>query len=150
MMFNNPLASAAAMLLMLVSYFLPESWVSDSIRYFGLGYIGFGLILHAIAGYRRRRPFWTADSWRRYLSTTAIPLAALGVMFTMTVLVDWGHPIAGSSHSTARTIWVAGILALVLVGAGGLVAMIHALHDGEASEPFSLPAWARGRRPPAG
>ena len=150
MLFNNPLGSAAAMLLLLGSYFLPESWVSDSIRYFALGYIGFGLILHVIAGYRRRRPFWTGDSWRRYLAASAIPIASLVIMFTMTALVDRGHPIAGDNHSTARTIWAAGILVLVLVGAGGLVAMIHALHDGEASEPFSLPAWARGRRPPAG
>lgn len=144
MPFKNPLANAAGAFLLLLSYVLPESWIAHAARYLGLGIIGLGLVLHAFAGYRRRRQFWTADSWRRYLLMTAIPLAAFGGMITMMALVEWGHPIAGAARSTARSIWVGGIVAFMLVGAGGLVLVIQWLHDGEASHPFPLRPWLRG------
>jgi hypothetical protein len=57
-----------------------------------------------------------------------------------------GLPIVGAPHSSARGVWIAGMLFFMLAGAGGLVTAVEWLAGGEASRQFTWPHWLGGRR----
>lgn len=137
---------AAVGILTVTASLLPDSWLSDGLRYLAAAYISIDLILRARAGYLRRRPFWTTDSWRRYLTACAVPVAAIGIMLAMMVALEARLPIVGEARTALRTVWAVGTLAFMLIGVIGMVSAIEWLHRGEASSQFSLPQWLSRRR----
>lgn len=56
-----------ALVVLFVAGRLPDSVLADALGYAAFGYIAVDIGLRARAGYFRRRPHWTPDSWRRYL-----------------------------------------------------------------------------------
>jgi hypothetical protein len=130
-----------ALLFLLVGSVLPDSWLADGLRYLALGYISIDIFLRARSGYRRRRPYWTADSWRRFLTACSVPAGALVISVSMMVAVESRLPIVGASRSTTRGFWAAGILAFMIIGVGGLVLAIESLSHDDPARPFALPSW---------
>jgi len=90
-------------------------------------------------GYQRRRPYWTAESWRRYLRLSALPVLALILLFGEMTVFDSGpnRTIFGAPGSTLREIWILIDLGLMAFGAIGLVVAITWLRSGEPSNQFT-------------
>jgi hypothetical protein len=139
---RRSLFSTLALLAMVVGSRWPHSTFADStlaavLRYAGLGYILIDMVLKARAGYLRRRPHWTAHSWRRYLSACAIPAGALLILAAMEAAFEFGLPIAGASQSTQRAWWAAGMMMFGAVGAIGLACAVIWLEEGDPSKQFT-------------
>jgi sterol desaturase/sphingolipid hydroxylase (fatty acid hydroxylase superfamily) len=133
-------------IVLVITSLLGDSWFSDGLRYSAFAYISIDLVLRARSGYQRRRPFWNADSWRRYLLVCSVSLVALLTMLAMMVALENRWPIAGEARSGQRVVWALGTLAFMLIGTIGMVSAIEWLHRGEASGPFVLPEWLSRRR----
>jgi hypothetical protein len=135
-----------AMLALIAASLSPDSALADGVRYLALGYILVDLLLRARSGYLRRRPHWTPESWRRYLMACSVPAGALLIIVAMLTAHELRLPIVGAAHSTARSVWAAGLVVCLVIGGGGLVAAIDWLAEGDASRQFVLPRWlSRGR-----
>lgn len=142
------IASSVAMLMLVVATVTKDAWYSDGLRYVALTYMIGDFLWRIHAGYRRRRPYWTADSWRRYLLACTVPLGAFAVMIAIAVAIDMKLPFVGASRSALRAAWVSGILLGLLVGGVGLSVVVGWLTDGDASQQFSLPRWLSRRGHP--
>lgn len=130
-------ADFLAMVAIFVGGVLPdESAFARPLVFLGGAYITLGLVLRARTGYLRRRPYWTRDSWRRYLLVCSIPLGALLILAGMMAALEMRLPIAGAPRSSARGVWIWGILLCMLIGAGGLAIAIGWLADGEPARQF--------------
>jgi len=126
---------------------LPDSWYRDGLYLLAGFYFWVTMFLRARSGWLRRRPFWTAHSWRRYLWVASVPVAAIVVAMCMAVAVDLRLPIVGVAQSTTRSIWAVGTIFFMIIGAGGIVTAIEWLHRGDAGRQFVLPGWVLfGRR----
>ena len=144
---RRSIGNLIALALLAAASLVPYAWLAAGLRYVALGYIFGHLLLRARAGYRCRRPYWTSDSWRRYLKACSIPVGALMVMVLMMTALEWKLPIVGASRSTTRGLWAASTIAVMVIGAFGLVTAIEWLNVGEPSRQFALPKWLRvGRR----
>jgi hypothetical protein len=144
------MGNVLAMLFLFAGSVVPGSWLADGLRYLAFGYISIDILLRARAGYLRRRPYWTPDSWRRYLKACSVPVGALVIMVLMMAALEWRLPIVGASRSTTRGFWAAGTLVFMVLGAGGLVSAIEWLNQGDPSRQFALPRWltlGRGKPP---
>src|SRR4051812_7217816 len=86
-----------AMLFLFVGTLLRGAWLEDGFRYLAFVYILTDILLRARAGYLRRRPYWTPDSWRGYLKACSFPVGALVLMVLMLAALDWRLPIVGAS-----------------------------------------------------
>jgi hypothetical protein len=106
-----------------------------------LGYILIDLLLRARAGYLRRRPHWTRESWRRYLAVCAIPIGALLIFAGMMLAFEFRLSVVGEARSTTRAIWTSGMLVFMLIGGVGLAIVVEWLAQGEPSRPFTWPRW---------
>jgi hypothetical protein len=126
---------------LLVASLSPDSALKDGLQYLAMAYISIDLCLRARAGYLRRRSYWTPESWRRYLTACLIPTGALLILVCMLVALDWRLPILGAARSTTRSIWAMGTVVFLLIGAGGLVAAIESLFNGDPSQQFAWPRW---------
>jgi hypothetical protein len=119
--------------------FLPPSALTVVLRYLAMGYISIDLLLTARAGYLRRRPHWSPDSWRRFLAACAIPVAALLIFVLMMIVFELRLPIVGAPASSTRRIWVGSMVVFMLIGAAGLGIAVNWLAQGEPSRQFSWP-----------
>jgi len=97
-------------------------------------------------GYRRRRPFWTRESWRLYRQLAWMPVAALVVFMALVFAFDARPSLFGAHESATRLSFIAVDLTLMLFGVVGVVMAIGWLTDGEPSEPFTRTRWFRRRR----
>ena len=136
---KRTLGNALAMLVLFAGTVLPDSWLADGLRYLAFGYISIDLVLRARGGYLGRRPYWTRDSWHRYLKACAVPVGALVIMVFMMAALEWRLPIVGASRSTTRGFWAVGTLVFMVIGAGGLVSAVEWLNHGDPSKQFVLP-----------
>ncbi len=140
-------ANNVALLGLLVAGLLPTSPLTNGLRYVAAGYILVDILLRARSGYLRRRPYWTRESWRRFLVVCSVPAGALAVFVSMVAAFEWRLPIVGASGSTARTLWALGIVGFMILGVSGLVVAVHRLENGEPSRQFAWPRWlTRGPR----
>lgn len=130
-------ANAVAVCALLPATLMPQSTLANMLRYIAIGYITFNLLREAHQGYRRRRPHWTAQSWRRYLATCAIPVGALAVVACLLVALDL--QLVGQPGSAIRGVFAVISAAFMVVGAIGLVVVIRLLNEGEPSRPFTGP-----------
>jgi len=128
-----------------VASFLPDSTLRDLLRYLALGYFSIDMLLWTRAGYLRRRPHWTRESWRRYLTACVVPIAALLVVASLLLALEWKLPVIGEARSTTRLVWAWVSIVLLVVGAAGLAAAIDRLSSGDPSRPFAWPRWLSRR-----
>lgn len=92
-----------------------------------------GTVLYALRrGYLRRRPYWSRASWLRFGATCGVCIVMIAVFL---VDASGSHP-AWVTSADRRSYWILGMLALMMVGAGGLSAAIGWLVVGEAARPF--------------
>jgi hypothetical protein len=134
----------------LVATRLADSAFATGVTYAAVAYMTGDFLLLAWAGYVRRRDHWTRESWRRYTLACLIPIGALLVMVGMMFALEWRLPIVGARRSLLRTVWAAGTVIFMLVGAVGLATVVGWLSTGDAPEQFELPTWLRRRRGQAG
>jgi hypothetical protein len=135
------IGNLVAMLFLFASGMVSVPWLADGLRDLALGYISINILLRAWAGYRRRRPHWTPDSWRRYLRVSSVPVGALVIMVFMMAALEWRLAIVGTSQSTIRGLWIAGTLIFMFIGTVGLVAVIEWLNQGDPTGQCALPKW---------
>lgn len=135
-----------AVVAVLVATRLSESGFADGLRDAGLGYMAVDLLLRMLAGYRRRRPYWTPQSWRRYFAAASIPAGALVIGAAMLAAIEWRLPGTGEARSAARTLWALGVVFFFGAGAVGVSVALGWLSSGEASTQFALPRWLASRR----
>ncbi len=143
---RRSLGNLIAIVVMVVAGRLPESTLSAGLMYAAFGYVTLDIALRARAGYLRRRPYWTRQSWRRYLTVCLIPIGALFLLVYMMLAVEWKLPIVGVAQSPARSMWAAGAVLSMLIGVGGVVAVVEVLFHGDPSRQFGWPRWL-ARRP---
>jgi hypothetical protein len=123
----------------------PESTAAAVVFYASLAYFLVWFGSRAWIGYRRRKPYWTRESWHRYLRLTAMPVFALILLFSELYFFDNGgsRTIFGEARSSLRTVWVLIDLALMAIGAVGGTLAIEWLARGEPSQQFTRTGWLR-------
>src|SRR5689334_189778 len=102
-------------------------------------------------GYQRRRAYWTADSWRRYLRMAVWPIVAFVLLFAE--LSEFDNSVTGgvfgAPRSGLRTLWTLIDLTLMISGALGFVALVEWMARGDASEQFNRTSWFRWGNTPS-
>lgn len=139
------LATQLALIMMVVALAIRGKWYADGLRYVALTILVGDFVLRMREGYLRRRPHWTADSWKRYLQACAIPIGALLIVAASFVALEMKLPIVGASRSALRAVWVLGLMFFIVLGGVGTAIVVGWLTDGEASQQFSLPRWLSRR-----
>jgi len=135
-----------ALVAMVAADLLPESRLSAGVRYLALGYLTLDFLFRLRVGYSRRRPYWTQESWRRYLVACSVPVGALLLMAGMMVALEWKMSFVGAARLAVRGVWVGSLVICLLVGVAGLSVALDWLTTGEASRQFALPRWLGGQR----
>jgi hypothetical protein len=92
-------------------------------------------------GYQRRQPYWTRESWLRYLWLTWMPVAAVALFLTGAYALD-----PGVLGRPAPIVGIVPLLGLAVFGVIGVYMAINWLTDGEPSEQFTRTGWFRRRR----
>jgi hypothetical protein len=139
-------ANLLAMVVIAAAGAMPDSALADGLRYLALGYIGIRLIVRARAGYVRRRPYWTAESWRRYLIACSVPAGALLILVCMLAGLEWRPTMFGAARSATRSAWGAVTVVFMIIGAGGLAVAIESLATGDPTRQLRWPRWLTGWR----
>lgn len=119
-MISKGIRIGVAMVAVSVANVLPPSTFRVDLKSLAGGALMIDVLLTAREGYRRRRLYWTADSWRRYLMACAVPVGALVILAGMLAALEFRHPWVWAARSTTRGIWAAIMLLLVVIGGGGL------------------------------
>ena len=132
-----------ACLVLVISSRLRESPVATVLWWLAIGYITLDLVHSARSGYLRRKPHWTPESWRRYLTVCLIPLGALAMLAASLVAHDLDLPIIGASGSVARGIFAAVSTLFLLIGAVGLATALSWLSHGDPTRQFDGSRWLR-------
>lgn len=125
----------------------PGSIADTLADYAFIGFCTVWLGLRIRQGYLRRRPYWTRESWRRYLRLAAMPVAAVIVVLFLST--ETAIRLMGSARSTTRGISAGILVTLLLFGAVGLATAVDWMARGEASEQFTRTRWFQRRRPRA-
>ena len=132
-----------AWLAIFAAHLWPDSAAAEWLRGAGLTYLGLSFLLRVRAGYVRRRPHWTAESWRRYLMACSVPAAAIVLLAAMLIALDMRLPIVGAAESNRRSAFAAASLVLLLIGGGGLALATEWLERGDETRQFDYPVWLR-------
>ena len=98
-------------------------------------------------GYLRRRPYWTRESWIRYLRLAAMPVGVVALFFALVLANDYQPEVFGGRDSTLRLMSAFFDIALMFVGVIGIVMAIGWLTDGEPSAQFTRTRWFRRAYP---
>jgi hypothetical protein len=101
------------------------------------------------AGYQRRRPHWTRESWLRYLRLAVMPVAAIALMLYLSSF-DMSLNTFGAPRSTTRGVFAFSMLALMILGVIGTLRAIDWMERGEPSEQFTRTMWFQRRPQPPG
>ena len=125
----------------------PGSIAATVISYVFIGGMTIALALRVRAGYLRRKPYWTRDSWLRYLRLAAMPVVAVFLVLYFSSF-DMSSDVLGAPGSPTRRVWVVIVLGLMLAGVIGLIRAMDWLADGEPSEQFMRTRWFQRRRRP--
>ena len=88
------------------------------------------------AGYRRRRPHWTAASWRRFVATCSVGLALMSVPIGAEVAIALGWISRSGLTTHERSVWILAAVALLFAGAGTLGWAIGWFAKGDPRQPF--------------
>ena len=127
----------AVMAALLAGTLLPDSTLKNVLTFTAFGYIVIDLALRARAGYRRRLPHWTPDSWRRFYRFCAIPIGAMLMFVGMMVALEYRLPLTGAARSIPRAVWAGATVMFGMIGAIGLVIAVGKLTDGDPTRQLS-------------
>jgi hypothetical protein len=141
------LGSLVAVFLLIAADRMSDSALASALRYAALTYMFGAFALQVHSGYVRRRPHWTAESWRRFLLAASVPVGAVMLAFGIMFALEAKIPIVGEPRSFLRSLWIIGIFVFLLFGAVGSAFALHWLAEGDASRQFGLPRWLRRRGP---
>lgn len=130
-----------SMLALLAGSVMPDSPFADGLRFLGVAAVAVHALLRARAGILRRRPYWTAQSWLRYLAVCSIPIGALLTLVWMLFALERRLPIVGEAQSPERGAFVAVSVVCMLIGAGGLAIAVEWLASGEPSRQVRFSPW---------
>jgi hypothetical protein len=147
---ENPFGpSHLAFLVLLVANIVVGKWMPGSLEaalvsyaFIGSMTIWFGLRIRT--GYRRRRPYWTRESWLRYLRLIAMPAAA--TIFVLGMSTETGLRMLGPARSTTRNVSAVVLVVLLLFGALGLARAVDWLMEGPPPDQFTRRSWMPRRR----
>lgn len=145
-MTKRSVGNLLAMIALAVATQLPESPLREGLRYVAMAYMLGDLLVRVREGYARRRPHWTAASWRQFLIGCSIPVGALMVLVAMLTALDLRLSIVGEPRSMLRFIWAASAVVFTVIAGGGVAVVLGWLTDGEPSQQFVLPKWLRRGR----
>ena len=127
-----------------VGEWMPGTLAATLVRYAFLGSTTLWFGLRIRTGYRRRRPYWTRESWLRYLRLAAMPAAATILVLTMST--ETGMRMLGPAGSTTRSVSAIVLVTMLLFGALGLASAVDWLTRGEPSDQFTRRGWWPRRR----
>ena len=123
-----------------------KGWdVATVVKYVFLSYWPLLLCAKAWVGYERRKPFWTRESWLRYLRLAVMPVIALALVLWIASGVDSRWSVLGAPQSLTRGVWIVIMLGMMLWGAFGLIGAVDWLAKGEPSEQFTRTRWFQRR-----
>ena len=138
--------TTVALIAMFIASRFPDSTLANVVKYTALGYLTLDIVLMARAGYLRRRPYWTAESWRRYLAASAIRARRPARRHRHGGAVDLqARGRRRFRLAAARRVDWSQCWSVVLVGAWGLTNAISWLTEGDPAQPFTRSP--RRRRP---
>lgn len=132
----RPVLRLLAMGLMLAGTLSKQAAWAEPLRYGALAYMVADGLLTLYQGIQRRRPYWTRESWRRFLLAMTIPTGALAVVVGMLYALDYRLAIVGAPRSPLRAMWAMGTLVFVLIGAIAGAVLVGWLNDGDPSRQF--------------
>ena len=98
-MSSRLIRTTVAMITMFVASRFSDSTLANVVEYSALFYLTLDIVLMARAGYLRRRPYWTPESWRRYIAACAIRVGALLVFMGMAAAIDFKLAVVGAPGS---------------------------------------------------
>ena len=127
-----------------VGKWMPDSLAATLVSYAFIGSMTIWFSLRIRMGCRRRRPYWTRESWLRYLRLAAMPVAA--TIFVLAMSTERAIRMMGPAQSTTRGVSAAVLVLLLLLGAFGLATAVDWLTRGEPSDQFTRRSWIPRRR----
>jgi hypothetical protein len=127
-----------------VGKWMPGSVAATLVSYAFIGSITIWFAFRIRTGYRRRRPYWTRESWFRYLRLAAMPVAA--TIFVLAMSTEAGMRMLGPAQSTARGVSAIILVLILLLGALGLATAVDWLTRGEPSDQFTRRGWLPRRK----
>lgn len=89
-------------------------------------------------GYVRRRPHWTARSWRRFVCLFGLPLVSLVTVFVLPAVIDI-PAIVGPRHSPAGKMAGAASILTFLFGLIGFFLALFWFKDGRPDKQVEWP-----------
>jgi hypothetical protein len=116
----------------------PEQLIGGLV-YIWLAISAVGSVRKIVAGYRRRRPHWSRDSWLRFLAVAGTGLALLLVPLAVEIGIGMGWYSRAGLTSNQMGLFVVGALAFLLLGAFILAWSIGRLVADPPEAPF--PKW---------
>lgn len=119
--------------------FVPETAITEALRTLVRIVQPLCIAWWAWVGYLNRRPYWTRESWTRFLLVSLIPIAAITITFSVSAGVDEGAAWVGESRSWLRSTWVATALIGLVVGGGGAGFFLYKLTAKNATTQFDWP-----------
>ena len=130
----------------------PDSLAADFAMYANSAFILAWLGYTVWTGYQRRKPYWTRESWRRYLRLTAMPVIVLVLVLGEIYLFDARlydanlfRSVFGPAQSAQRLAWILVDVILGVLGTIGVMNAIDWMLRGEPSEQFTRTQWFRQR-----
>ena len=106
----------AAMTLPLAAHLAPWPVLATTLRYAQMLIVMAGVAVYARQGIRMRRGVWTAQSWRRFLTSVVLSLAGVALMLVFAAGVDDNWSWIGERGSARRLAVGLSVTAAGLVG----------------------------------
>ena len=131
--------TATAFVNLAINKWRPDSITSQVSNFAMIATLIIWLGLSFRAGYLRRRPYWTRDSWLRYARLASLPMVA--ILFVLTMSTESGMRLMGEARSSTRALWVIALLVLLVLGAIGIVLALQWLRKGDPSVQFTRSSW---------
>ena len=112
--------------------FVPWPALTSALRYAQMLLVLTGIGVYVRQGIRMRRGVWTAQSWRRFLTSVVVSLAGIAVMIVFSLAVDNRSAWVGEGGSARRH---AIGLTIITVGIVGVFMFAGALNRFATDEP---------------
>ena len=135
---------ALAVVNIVVGKWWPDSLAATLTSYAFIGSITIWFGLRIRAGYRRRRPYWTRESWFRFARLAWMPVAA--TIFVLAMSTEPGLRLMRSTPSATRTASAIVFVTMLIFGSIGLMLAVDWLFQGAPSEQFTRRSWIPRRR----
>ena len=118
----------------------------DAFQFARLAVVGFVLYRLTVRGYRKRRPTWSPDAWRRFGVLVGASLATIAVGWAMAWSVDLRIYDRYGFSPGARSAYAGGLVTLSILGTLGAVGALLWFANGRADGEIRWPRWARRQR----